>query len=286
MFDATAHGKVLAVYTPESPSDVDDRLAVLGRLSAAVTDPAHASEIAVLFQPQVSIATGRTDSVEALLRWHDPVGGLVPTDQLMRVVEPTGVMQQLTRHVLDRVLAQLAEWNSTGLHLRAAVNVSVLDLSGEDFDAEVRDLLARYHVAPRQLDIEITERSVVDDTMVLDDAAKRLTRLGVGLSLDDFGTGFASLRRLLRLPLSEVKVDRSYVSRVANSAPDRALVNAVYDLAQVRGLRLVAEGVEDEATVRVLAKLDSVIGQGWYYGRPMAAPQLVDWLRRRDDHNS
>ena len=212
MFDATARGKVAAVYRPESPSDVDDRLSVLRRLSAAVTDPAHASEIAVLFQPQVSIATGRTDSVEALLRWHDPEGGLMPTDQLMRIVEPTGVMQQLTRHVLDRVLAQLAESNSTGLHLRAAVNVSVLDLSEEGFDAEVRDLLARHSITPKQLDIEITERSVVEDTTVLDDAAQRLTRLGVGLSLDDFGTGYASLRRLRRLPLSEVKIDRSYVS--------------------------------------------------------------------------
>ena len=286
VFDATAHGKVAAVYRPESPSDVDGRLSVLRRLSVAVTDPAHAAEIAVLFQPQVSIATGRTDSVEALLRWHDPEGGLMPTDQLMRIVEPTGVMQQLTRHVLDRVLAQLAEWNSTGLHLRAAVNVSVLDLSGEGFDTEVRDLLARHRVTPEQLDIEITERSVVEDTTVLDDAAQRLTRLGVGLSLDDFGTGFTSLRRLRRLPLSEVKIDRSYVSRVTQSPPDRAIVNAIYDLSQVLGLRIVAEGVEDEATVRILAKLDSVIGQGWYYGHPMAAPQLVDWLRERRDHNS
>lgn len=236
-----------------------------------------------MFQPQVSITSGQMNSVEALLRWHDPVRGLAPTDELIRLVEPTGVMQDLTRHVLDRVVAQLAEWNRLGLRLRAAVNVSVLDLNAGNFDEQVRQTLDRYRISPQQLDIEITEGSLVSDTSMLDDATQRVARSGVGLSLDDFGTGFASLRRLRRLPLSEVKIDRSYVSRIAESPSDLAIVRAIYDLACALGLRVVAEGVEDEATVRVLAELGSVIGQGWYYGRPMSAHQLVDWVRDRDD---
>ena len=112
----------------------------------------------------------------------------------------------------------------------------------------------------------------------------RLTRVGVGLSLDDFGTGYASLRRLNRLPLTEVKIDRSYVSKIVHSRMDRAIVKTIHDLAHVLGVRIVAEGIEDEATEQVLAELDSVVGQGWYYGRPMRAGELVDWLHRRQDH--
>jgi diguanylate cyclase (GGDEF)-like protein len=284
MFDGTAHGEVATVYVPHETSDVDDRLAMLGRLSAAVNDPERASEITMVFQPQVSITTGQLNSVEALLRWHDSDRGLVPTDELMRLVEPTGVMQDVTRHVLDRVVAQLAEWNRVGLRLRAAVNVSVLDLSADNFDEQVRETLRRYGIAPQQLDIEITERSMVNETTVLDDAAHRVARLGVGLSVDDFGTGFASIERLRRLPLSEVKIDRSYVSRIADSLPDLAIVTAIHGLAQGLGLRIVAEGVEDEATERVLAKLGGVTGQGWYYGRPMGAHRLVGWIHDRNNH--
>jgi len=163
---------------------------------------------------QVSIATGRTDSVEAPLRLHHPDRGIVPTDELIRVVEPTGVMQQLTAHVVDRVVGQLAEWNNIGVCLRAAVNVSILDVITDDFDTQIGAALDHYGIDPEQLVIEITERSMTDDTRAFDKAAHRLTRVGAGLSLDDFGTGYASLRHLNRLPLTEVKIDRSYVSKI------------------------------------------------------------------------
>jgi diguanylate cyclase (GGDEF)-like protein len=274
-------GAVARVRALEAPSDVDYRMTLLQRLSSTLNDPARASEIVMVFQPQVSVRTGRVDSVEALLRWTDPKHGLVPTDELIDTVEPTGVMQQLTLNVLDRVVGQLAEWNRAGIRLRAAVNVSVFDLVTDGFDAEVRDVLERHQITPGQLDIEVTERAMIENTSVLDEAAERIARLGVGLSLDDFGTGFASLRRLSRLPLTEVKIDRCYVSKIADSPPDLAIVTAIHDLSRVLGLRTVAEGVEDEATVGVLATFDRVVAQGWYYARPMPAPVLVDWLRSR-----
>jgi diguanylate cyclase (GGDEF)-like protein len=281
LFEAAAHRAVAQVYAPEIPSELDDRLSLLQRFSRSLNDPAHESEIAVLFQPQVSIRTGQVDSVEALLRWTDPGRGLVPTDELIKKVEPTGVMQQLTLHMLDRVVRQLAEWNRAGIRLRAAVNVSVFDLCTEGFDAQVSGVLERHQITPQQLDIEVTERAVIDDTTVLDEAAQRIAQLRVGLSLDDFGTGFASLRRLRRLPLTEVKIDRIYVSKIVDSLPDRAIVTAIHDLARALGLRIVAEGVEDEATVSILSTLDRVVAQGWYYARPMPASELVDWLRNR-----
>ena len=123
-------------------------------------------------------------------------------------------MQQLTAHVVDRVVGQLAEWNNIGVRLRAAVNVSILDVITDDFDTQIGGALDHYGIDPEQLVIEITERSMTDDTRAFDKAAHRLTRVGAGLSLDDFGTGYASLRRLNRLPLTEVKIDRSYVSKI------------------------------------------------------------------------
>jgi EAL domain-containing protein (putative c-di-GMP-specific phosphodiesterase class I) len=235
----------------------------------------------MLYQPQVSIRTGRVDSVEALLRWTDPERGLIPTDELIRTVEPTGLMQQLTLLVLDRVAGQLAEWNRLGIRLRAAANVSVFDLIAEGFDTQVRDVLDRHQVPSGQLDIEVTERAMVEDTLLLDEAAQRMVKLGVGLSLDDFGTGFSSLRRLRRLPLTEVKIDRVYVSKLADSPADRAMVTAIHELARALELRVVAEGIEDEATADILATFDGMIGQGWYYARPMPGPDLVQWLRGR-----
>jgi len=281
--DADVRRRIATVYERKAPSDVDDRLALLGGLSSAISDPERSAEISVLFQPQVSLATGGATSVEALVRWQHPQRGPIPTDELIRVVEPTGVMQQLTQHVLDRVAAQLAEWNRVGLRLRAAVNVSVLDLCMDEFPDQVVEAMRRHGITAEQLDIEITERAMAEDTLLLDEAAHRLAHVGVGLSLDDFGTGFSSLRRLRRLPLTEVKIDQSYVRQMAQSAQDRAIVKAIHDMGQVLGLRLVAEGVEDEATVDVLTRVGSFVVQGWYYARPMAAPELEEWLRQRAD---
>jgi diguanylate cyclase (GGDEF)-like protein len=281
LFEAAARQTAAAVYSPEKRSDVDERLALLRRFSGTMSDPARAPEIRMLYQPQVSIRTGQVTSVEALLRWTDPERGPVPTDELIAAVEPTGLMQQLTLHVLGRVAGQLAEWNQAGLRLRAAVNVSVWDLVTEGFPAQVRDVLGRHQLTARQLDIEVTERAMVENASVLDEAARRIARLGVGLSLDDFGTGFSSLRQLRRLPLTEVKIDRAYVSKLVDSPADRAMVAAIHELARALGLRVVAEGIEDEATVGVLATLEGVIGQGYYYAKPMPAPDLVNWLRDR-----
>ncbi|MEV0719018.1 bifunctional diguanylate cyclase/phosphodiesterase [Asanoa sp. NPDC050611] len=279
--EADLHQELALVYTPEDRSAIDDRWTLLCDLREALDDPARASEIVVLYQPQVSLATGRTESVEALLRWSHPSRGLIPTDDLIELVEPTGVMQQLTHYVLDRVVGQLAEWNRMGIQLRAAVNVSVNDLVAEHFDNALADTLRSHGVPARQLDIEITERALVEDTQRLDEAAHRVVALGVGLSLDDFGTGFASLRRLRQMPLAEVKIDRAYVSRIGHSPADREMVTTIHGLANVLGLRIVAEGIEDEETARVLTDLGGVIGQGWLYARPMTAPQLVGWLNHQ-----
>jgi diguanylate cyclase len=281
LVDAGMHYDVARAYSPKSTADVEERLGLLREFNAAVQDPGRSAEIIVLYQPQVSLTTGQTNSVEALLRWTHPDRGPIPTDTLIQIVEPTAVMQILTRHMVDRVVSQLAEWNRAGYELRAAVNVSVIDVCTERFEVHLADTLRRYGVSPNQLDIEITERALGETSPILDEATRRISETGVGVSLDDFGTGFASLHRLRQMHLAEVKIDRSLVSRVADSQPDRAIVTTIHHTANALGLRVVAEGIEDERTERILASLGAIHGQGWLYARPMTAQQLLDWLHAR-----
>ncbi|MGE5156449.1 MAG: putative bifunctional diguanylate cyclase/phosphodiesterase, partial [Betaproteobacteria bacterium] len=277
LFEARAQGQPVVVFTGEAEAAVQRRIALLSDLRAALEhDP---SQLCVVYQPQVVIDSGLVSGVEALLRWTHPVRGLVPTEELIRIAEPSAVMQLLTAHVIDCVVTQLTQWNRDGLTMRVAVNVSMHDLFGTGFDDELRQVLDRHRVPPEQLVVEVTERAMVEDVPRLTEAVRRVARVGVGLSLDDFGTGFASLRQLRQLPLSEMKIDSSYVRRMTDSGQDRAIVRAIHDVARALGLRLVAEGVEDVATVRLLAELDGIIGQGWYFARPMPPEQLTRWVR-------
>src|SRR5690606_23676894 len=207
--------------------------------------------------------------------------GLVSTAELIQAVEPSEVMQLLTWRVIDDVVAQLSEWRATGLDIRAAVNVSARDLYDESFERRLASVLAGHVVEPTRLKIEITERTMLAGSAHLLQVTRNISATGVGLSLDDFGTGYASLQQLLRFPLTEVKIDQSYVGRISSDGADRAVVRAIHQLAQAFGLSVVAEGVETEETVAVLAELPGIIAQGWYFGHPMAPNELVEWTRQR-----
>ncbi|WBB56847.1 EAL domain-containing protein [Verrucosispora sp. WMMD573] len=242
-----------------------------------VTD---AGEIMMYYQPQVAIVTGEVVGVEALLRWRHPRRGMVDPEELIRVAEQSAVMRLLTRRVVDDVVEQLAKWSAAGLGLRAALNVSVRDLHTGEIADQIADRLARYGVAPERLQLEITEGALMADPRRVLTTITRLHRIGVGIALDDFGTGYSSLQHLRRLPLSEVKVDRSFVLGMAEDADDAAIVRSTIELAKALGLRVVAEGVEDERTWRMLHAAGCDAAQGWFYARPMPAEELVAWLAR------
>ncbi|MFI9529200.1 EAL domain-containing protein [Micromonospora rosaria] len=239
-----------------------------------------AGEITMYYQPQIAIATGEVVGVEALLRWRHPRRGMVNPEELIRVAEQTAVMRLLTRRVVDDVLAQLATWSAAGVELRAALNVSVRDLHSGEVADQVADRLARYGIRPDRLQVEITEGALMADPRRVLDTITRLHRAGVGISLDDFGTGYSSLQHLRRLPLSEVKVDRSFVLGMADGGDDAAIVRSMIDLAGALGLRVVAEGVEDERTWRLLHAAGCEVAQGWFHARPMPADELATWLTR------
>ncbi|GAA0508819.1 hypothetical protein Ade02nite_62270 [Paractinoplanes deccanensis] len=280
MYDAKQRGDQIAVYGPDAAHHSPDRLTLLADLRHALRADAPDDGITLFYQPQIAIATGEMVGVEALLRWRHPERGLVGPEELIRVAEPTPVMRLLTGRVLHEVVAQLAEWRDAGRPIRAAVNVSARDLHAGDIADRVDELLRRYAVPADLLQLEITESALMADPHRVLNTITRLDRMGIAISLDDFGTGYSSLQHLRRLPLAEVKIDRSFVLGMATDRGDAAIVRSVIDLAEALGLRAVAEGVEDERTWRLLAEAGCHAAQGWFHARPMPAPELLGWLSR------
>ncbi|SNY12206.1 putative bifunctional diguanylate cyclase/phosphodiesterase [Paractinoplanes atraurantiacus] len=280
MYDAKQRGDQVAVYGPDAAHHSPDRLALLADLRHALREDAPDDGITLFYQPQIAIATGEVVGVEALLRWRHPERGLVGPEELIRVAEPTPVMRLLTERVLHDVTAQLAQWREAGRPMRAAVNVSARDLHAGDIADRVEDLLRSYGVPADLLQLEITESALMADPHRVLNTITRLDRMGIAISLDDFGTGYSSLQHLRRLPLAEVKIDRSFVLGMATDRGDAAIVRSVIDLAEALGLRAVAEGVEDERTWRLLAEAGCHAAQGWFHARPMPASDLAVWLSR------
>jgi len=189
--------------------------------------------------------------------------------------------QAHTGHVLETVATQIRRWNEQGEPVRVSVNVSVQDLHDRHFLEELAELVRRHGIEPRQLIVEITERMLISDLPRVTTVARALADQGAGLSLDDFGTGYASLQQLRLLPLTEVKVDRSYINGMIDNAADRAIVTSVHQLTRALDVDVVAEGVEDQRTADVLATLPGTIAQGWHFGRPMTADDLHSWRQQR-----
>ncbi len=280
MYDAKQRGDQITVYAPDAAHHSPERLSLLADLRAALSDGPGRDGVNLYYQPQIAIETGDVVAVEALLRWRHPERGIVDPEELIRVAEPTSVMRLLTGRVLHEVIAQLARWQADGRPVRAAVNVSVRDLHAGDIADQIDELLRRYHVPPSLLQLEITESALMADAHRVLATITRLDRMGVSISLDDFGTGYSSLQHLRRLPLAEVKIDRSFVLGMAGSPDDAAIVRSVIDLAAALGLRVVAEGVEDERTWRLLHDAGCHAAQGWFHARPMPADELTSWLAR------
>ncbi|PWR16513.1 GGDEF-domain containing protein [Micromonospora sicca] len=275
--DVATAGPAVTGPVSTAPRDAGRVRAAPGRDEDPAGDP---GEITMYYQPQIAIATGEVVGVEALLRWRHPRRGMVDPGELIQVAEQSAVMRLLTRRVVDDVVEQLAKWSAAGVILRAALNVSVRDLHTGEIADQIADRLARYGVRPDRLQVEITEGALMADPRRVLASISQLHRIGVGIALDDFGTGYSSLQHLRRLPLSEVKVDRSFVLGMADDPDDAAIVRSMIELAGALGLRVVAEGVEDERTWRLLHAAGCDVAQGWFHARPMPAEELAAWLAR------
>jgi diguanylate cyclase (GGDEF)-like protein len=277
MYEAKHHSDPVARYVSEFDQDSATKLSLLADLRRALEDPAHFSEITLHYQPQVLISSGEMVGVEALLRWRHPQRGLVNVDEVIQVAEHSPVMRDLTRRVVRDVVDQLARWNAAGVPQRASINVSGRDLDTTELAHYLVDTLSRAGVSRQQLRVEVTE-TALGDPEPFQAAIRELARVGIPLALDDFGTGYSSLVHLRRMPISEVKIDKSFVGRMAEDPEDRAIVESIIGLGRTLRLRIVAEGVEDELTAGMLLEFGCDIAQGWLYAPAMPADDLLVWL--------
>jgi diguanylate cyclase (GGDEF)-like protein len=240
-----------------------------------------AGELVLHYQPKLNLRTRAVDGVEALVRWAHPERGLLYPDSFIDLAESSGLMSQLTAAVLDRALAQWRAWADSGLELDVSVNVSPTDLTDEGFPAEVAAVLLRHGVPATRLVLEVTESLLMADRQRAVGVLERLRHTGVGISIDDYGTGYSSLAYLASLPVTELKLDRAFVASMPGSPRTAAVVSSTLRLAQSLGLVLVAEGAEDADTVEALTALDCDLVQGYHISRPLPAGQLESWLRER-----
>jgi diguanylate cyclase (GGDEF)-like protein len=262
------------LYSADRDRHSPRRLALLGDLRRAIDD----NTLVLHYQPKADMRSGGVRGVEALLRWHHPEHGTIPPDEFIPLAEHTGLIRPLTLFVLDQALAQCRRWNDSGVAVGMAVNLSVRNLYDPSFADEVAGLLRKWQVPAEQLELEITESVIMADPMRAMAVLARLSDLGVGLSLDDFGVGYSSLAYLKRLPVTEIKIDKSFVMNISHDESDAMIVRSTIGLARSLGMRVVAEGVETQETWTRLVALGCDVAQGYFLCRPKPAEELTAWL--------
>ena len=239
------------------------------------------NEFVIHYHPIADARTGEVHTAEALVRWHHPRRGLIGPDRFIPLIEPTDVMWPLTDHIFELVVSQARRWSEAGLDIRTAVNVSTTDVIDPRLPGVLDQMLEKHGVDAAYIEIEVTEGAVMDSP---DDALLvlgEITGLGVGvIAIDDFGTGYSSLARLHELPLDELKIDQSFVMRMARDG-DETVVRSIVDLGHALGFKIIAEGVEDEETWDRLGSLGVDYIQGYVMTRPLAADAFAAWLDER-----
>jgi diguanylate cyclase (GGDEF)-like protein/PAS domain S-box-containing protein len=274
MYVAKRSGGGYAVYSAEQDQHSAERIALAGELRQAI----EGGQLVLYYQPTVDCARRRVSGVEALVRWQHPQRGLIPPDSFIPLAEQSGAIKALTTYVLEAALRQCRAWQANGIELNMSVNLSMRNLHDPQLPETIRRLLAKHEVRPERLNLEITESTIMADPTRALNVLQELRALGVHIAIDDFGTGYSSMAYLKGLAVDALKIDKSFVQKLATDASDRAIVRSTVELGHNLGLRVVAEGVEDTMSYEQLARLGCDLAQGFYLGRPMPADQLDRWL--------
>jgi diguanylate cyclase (GGDEF)-like protein len=276
MYAAKQRNDGAVVYDAAMDKSSAKSLSLLTELRNAI----ERDEFRLHVQPKIMLDTGKVVGVEALVRWLHPERGNVFPDEFIPFAEQTGFIRVLTRWVMEKSAELCQALAAKGYHLKVSVNLSTRDLLDQDLPAKFADLLVRYKLSPDSFCLEITESAIMDDPVRAQTTLERLSAMGVDLSIDDFGTGYSSLAYLKRLPVNELKIDKSFVLNMENDVGDTKIVRSTIDLGHNMGLRVVAEGIESEAVWRLLAELGCDQGQGYFMSRPIPGDQLIPWLEK------
>ncbi|MHB8531093.1 MAG: putative bifunctional diguanylate cyclase/phosphodiesterase [Solirubrobacteraceae bacterium] len=275
MYQAKEARSRYAFYSPGSNPNTRERLGLVADLKKAVEQ----GGLIVYYQPQVDLRTNTVSGVEALVRWQHPSLGLIGADRFVTIAEQTGVMRELTISVLDQSLAQQRAWLDEGRELDLAVNLSATSLLDAAFPGEVRRLLERWRTPPGMLRLEITESVLIAEGARVHRMIESLCDLGVNLSLDDFGTGYSPLAYLRELPVTEIKIDRSFIAAMMSDRDTATIVRSLVELARRLGIDVVAEGIETAGQLELLRSFECPFAQGYLFSRPLPAQTIGRWLR-------
>jgi diguanylate cyclase (GGDEF)-like protein len=275
MYQAKHNHKSCLVFDPTFEFLDQDHLSLMVEIRRAVIE----NEFVMYYQPKLEIATGIISHAEALIRWIHPIKGLVPPSEFIPFAEENDFIESITLWAIDRVLVQQKQLIDVGIELVLSINISSHDLLIPDFSTIIADLLSRYQVPAQLIILEVTESAIMtnlDEALVV---LNEIYKIGVQLSVDDFGTGYSSLAYLKRLPLSELKIDQSFVFNMQNNHFDYLIVSSTLELAHNMNLKVVAEGVENSATSELLKSLGCDFLQGYYICRPLPIELMLEWAK-------
>ena len=272
------NGKPHMVYSSRSRSLFSARQWMSELRHAIVTD-----QLFLTFQPKVNLAKGRITGVEALLRWQHPEHGIIVPDQFIPVAERTGLIIPLTLWVLQQSLLQCRRWIKMGLDVGVAVNLTMWNLEAQELPEQIEALLRDTGVPPKNLELEITETSIMSDPQRVIRTLNQIRQLGVQFAIDDFGTGYSSFAYLTKLPVSCIKIDKSFVQSIETDRDNSMIVKSIIDLGHNLGLKVVAEGVETATAKKMLTAFQCDDGQGYYFCRPIPSDAMTTFLLQPPD---
>lgn len=263
-----------AVYDAQSDIYTRRRLSLMSELRQGL----ERNELQLYYQPLIDLASDRATHVEALVRWQHPTNGFLPPDEFIPLAEQSGHIQRLTAWCLERAIEQCSAWRKAGIALTVAVNLSARDLPNRRLPGLIAELLHRHDAQAHWLTLEITESALMQEPEQALQVLRSLKDMGMRIAIDDFGTGYSSMAYLKKLPVDELKIDKSFVLGLASSAEDEIIVRSIIDLGHNLGLKVTAEGVEDEAALEILRRYGCDKTQGFLFSRPQPVLQLDHWL--------
>lgn len=276
MYAAKRSNSGAVSYTPEIDGSSQLRLSLLSEMRTALDQKAFH----LYLQPKIALATGKVIAVEALIRWLHPERGFIYPDHFIPFAEQTGFIRQLSLWVLDEAAGICRLWNAQDVHLKMSVNLSTLDLLDQELPEKFSQVLQQHGVTPAAFCLEITESAIMDDPVRAQNTLEKLHSMGFNLSIDDFGTGYSSLAYLKKLPVDELKIDKSFVLNMEQDVDDSKIVKSTIDLGHNMGLRVVAEGVENIAVMQLLKNMGCDQAQGYYISKAMPVDEMLAWLAR------
>lgn len=274
MYEAKRNHSTICLYHSDFDFNSRDRLAMIGDLRTALEN----DQLVLHFQFTQDFHTGETHGVEALVRWNHPTRGLIYPDDFIPMAERVGLIIPLTRVVLRKALSEMVRLDDSGHRLNMSVNISHLDLVDEKLPNYITMLLMEYGIEPQRLTLEVTESSLGEDPSRARRSIEQLRRLGVRISIDDFGVGYSSMSQLLELPIDELKIDKTFVFALENDVRARAVISSTIELGRALNVTVVAEGIETFSNHQLLRSLGADIAQGYYIARPKTSEEVDEYL--------